>query len=190
MKAGEASNLYRSPSTGNKVLDYASAHSTPLDDKLVAFHARAAEGRQDSRMLSSNAQSQVHGFLARMIGAKRGCSSLPTLHPNHPYDIVFLDANKEGYITYLTTLLDKSPPSSTTGRFLRPGALIIADNVLRSGLVADDSLPLEGEGRSEENWRSHIKAIREFNDACLRNERLETVMLPLWDGVSLLRLKD
>ncbi|KAF4584121.1 O-methyltransferase, family 3 [Ophiocordyceps camponoti-floridani] len=246
MKAGEASNLYRSPETGNKVLTYAESHSTALDAKLTAFHAQSAQQRPDSRMLSSNSQSQFHRFLVGVLGAKRvleigvyvgysamawalavggegfvtgleysaeladiarqamkdhqinnveiivgdAATTLTSLRPKDPYDMVFIDADKEGYMTYLTTLLDKSPPSSTTGRLLRPGALIIADNVLRSGFVADESLPLEGEGRSEENWRSHIKAIREFNDACLRNERLEMVMLPLWDGVSLLRLKD
>ncbi|RDA93682.1 hypothetical protein CP533_4859 [Ophiocordyceps camponoti-saundersi (nom. inval.)] len=244
MKQGEASHLYRNPSTGNKVLSYAYEHSTALPAPLTAYHESAAASRDDSEMLSSNAQSQLHGFLARAVGAKnvlevgvyvgysamawayavgeggrvtgleadeglagiargafkeRGLSNvevvvgnaaetLPKLNPSEPYDIVFLDADKPGYIGYLETLLSKSLPNSSS-RLLRPGALIIADNVLRSGHVADDSLPFD-KSRSEKDWRSHIEAIRAFNDRCMAEPRLETFMLPLWDGVSLLRLRD
>ncbi|PFH58219.1 hypothetical protein XA68_14018 [Ophiocordyceps unilateralis] len=245
MKQGEASHLYSSASTGNKVLAYAHHHSSALPASLVAYHARAADSRADSDMLSSNAQSQFHSFLARAIGAKRvlevgvyvgysamawahavgpegrvtglECSAdlaavaraamaehgidnvdiilgnaaetLPVLQPTEPYDIVFLDADKDGYIRYLETLLSASPPDASSGRLLRPGALIIADNVLRSGHVADDSLPFD-RSKSEEDWRKQIDAIRRFNDTCVAEKRLETFMVPLWDGVSLLRLRD
>ncbi|RCI08967.1 hypothetical protein L249_5051 [Ophiocordyceps polyrhachis-furcata BCC 54312] len=228
----------------NKVLEYAYKHSTALPAPLTSYHSEAVASRDDSAMLSSNAQSQLHGFLARAVGARnvlevgvyvgysamawayavgsagtvtglevdeglagiaRGAfaerglgnvevvvgnaaETLPKLKPSEPYDIVFLDADKPGYIGYLDTLLGQSLPGSRW-RLLRPGALIIADNVLRSGHVADDSLPFD-DSRSDESWRSHIDAIRAFNDRCVAEARLETFMLPLWDGVSLLRLRD
>ncbi|RDA85433.1 hypothetical protein CP532_1516 [Ophiocordyceps camponoti-leonardi (nom. inval.)] len=244
MKQGEASHLYRTPETGNKVLEYAYSHSTALPPTLTQYHSSAVANREDSEMLSSNAQSQLHGFLARAIGAKKvlevgvyvgysamawayavgpggkvtglesdegfaaiargafeerglgnvevvvgnAAETLPKLNPSEPYDIVFLDADKPGYIGYLETLLGKSLPGSSS-RLLRPGALIIADNVLRSGHVADDSIPFD-DSWSEQGWKSHVDSIRAFNDRCVAEPRLETFMLPLWDGVSLLRLRD
>ena len=72
-----------------------------------------------------------------------------------------------------------------------PGSVIVADNVLqRTHVLADDvaaKLKLENpSGRGRESAR----AIREFNDLCIANPRLETFLVPLWDGVSLVRLVD
>lgn len=108
---------------------------------------------------------------------------LPKLSPSEPYDIVFIDADKTGYPGYLKQLLEGSQPGSTR-RLLRPGALVVSDNVLRRGLVADLDTVLE------EDRMKHILAVREFNDLCVSNPRLETFLLPLWDGVNITRLVD
>lgn len=105
--------------------------------------------------------------------------SLPKLEPIDPYDIVFLDADKEGYIGYINTLLNSSQPGSPK-RMLRPGALIIADNVLQSGRVVKES-----EAKS-----SSVTAAQVFNEFCLKEKRLQTVLLPLWDGLTVARLID
>lgn len=109
--------------------------------------------------------------------------TLPKLSPSEPYDIVFIDADKTGYPGYLKQLLEGSQPGSTR-RLLRPGALVVSDNVLRRGLVADLDTVLE------EDRMKHILAVREFNDLCVSNPRLETFLLPLWDGVNITRLVD
>ncbi|KAM3515927.1 hypothetical protein MY11210_000467 [Beauveria gryllotalpidicola] len=120
---------------------------------------------------------------------------LPTLAPDEPYDIIFIDAQKSGYPQYLDTILRLSQPGSKN-RLLRPGGLIIGDNVLRCGFVADDS---EGNPWREydfgphrkEYWKSEdIKALRRYNDAVSRSDRLESWLCPLWDGVNLARLLD
>ncbi|RGP58716.1 hypothetical protein FSPOR_11840 [Fusarium sporotrichioides] len=113
--------------------------------------------------------------------------SLPKLNPSEPYDLVFIDADKTGYPGYLKQLLELSKPGSSN-RLLRPGALIVSDNVLRRGLVADDKA-LGGDELPEDQQDS-VLAIREFNDMALQSPRLETFVLPLWDGVNISRLVD
>ncbi|CAI4215115.1 unnamed protein product [Parascedosporium putredinis] len=64
--------------------------------------------------------------------------SLPKLASPEPYDLIFIDAEKSGYPGYLQAILDGSQPGASS-RILRPGGLIVADNVLRRGIIADDS---------------------------------------------------
>lgn len=109
--------------------------------------------------------------------------------------MIFIDAQKSGYPAYLQTILASSQPGSAT-RLLRPGGLIVADNILRCGFVADDS---------EDNpWREHdfgpkrpeywksddIKALRRYNELVSASDRLDNWLCPLWDGVNIARLLD
>ncbi|HWH32942.1 MAG TPA: O-methyltransferase [Egibacteraceae bacterium] len=86
---------------------------------------------------------------------------LPKLADHH-YDIVFLDAAKSEYPAYL----------EHARRLLRPGGVLIADNVLWHGKVAD---PLEGD--------DDTSGIREFNDQVREDPTLLPVLLPVGDGV-------
>jgi predicted O-methyltransferase YrrM len=113
--------------------------------------------------------------------------SLPKLNPSEPYDLVFIDADKTGYPGYLKQLLELSKPGSSN-RVLRPGALIVSDNVLRRGLVADDKAL--GDDELQGDQLKSVLAVREFNDLALQSSRLETFILPLWDGVNVSRLVD
>lgn len=121
--------------------------------------------------------------------------SLQTLTPTEPYDLVFIDADKPGYPTYLSLLLSRSTPGSSN-RLLRPGALIVADNVLRRGLVAEPGevnphsaaereMNLGAAGRE-----AILDALRRFNDEMHENPRVESWLCPLWDGVMVGRLVD
>ncbi|KAI1207259.1 S-adenosyl-L-methionine-dependent methyltransferase [Annulohypoxylon truncatum] len=118
--------------------------------------------------------------------------TLPKLaYPDEPYDIVFLDANKTAYPGYLAKILEMSQPGAKQ-RLVRPGGIIAADNALRRGLVADSSsdnpwLPADFDGVWE---GSAVAAIRKYNKAAAENSRLETLMVPLWDGLNLARLVD
>lgn len=114
-------------------------------------------------------------------------TSLPKLTPSEPYDLVFIDADKTGYPGYLKQLLELSKPGDSK-RLLRPGALIVSDNVLRRGLVADDKAL--GDEKLEGDQLKNVLAIREFNDMAVKSPRLETFLLPLWDGVNISRLID
>jgi caffeoyl-CoA O-methyltransferase len=80
------------------------------------------------------------------------------------FDFVFLDADKENYVNYYEAVLPR----------LRPGGLIVADNVLWSGRVLAPKKKTD-------------LAVARFNKHVRRDPRVECVMLPLRDGVSLVR---
>jgi caffeoyl-CoA O-methyltransferase len=83
-----------------------------------------------------------------------------------PFDLVFVDADKTNYANYLSAVLPK----------LSSRGVVVVDNVLWQGRVLDPSI-------SDDD----TVAIRAFNDAIVADERLEAVMLPIRDGVTLLR---
>lgn len=113
------------------------------------------------------------------------------MKPEEPYDLIFIDAQKSGYPDYLRDILAGSQPGSTT-RLLRPGGIIIADNVLRRALVADGSEenPNWGLQRHVKNAEDDLTALRKFNAALANDERLEALLLPVFDGVGFARLLD
>ncbi|MCF0219294.1 MAG: O-methyltransferase [Muribaculaceae bacterium] len=82
------------------------------------------------------------------------------------WDMVYIDANKRYYIDYLDLILPR----------LKTGGFILADNTLWGGKVAD---PAATDGQTE--------GIRCFNDYVAANPALEVVILPLRDGLSLIR---
>lgn len=92
--------------------------------------------------------------------------TLTELPADPPIDLAFLDADKPMYPRYYEVLLER----------MRPGGVLLVDNVLWGGAVVD-------EAATDEN----TVAIRAFNDALAVDDRVETVMLPLGDGLTLAR---
>lgn len=88
---------------------------------------------------------------------------------NEIFDLVFIDADKENYSNYYHLVFDK----------LRIGGYIIADNVLWSGKV----LQAENGGEVEPNTR----ALHAFNKMVLSDERVTNVLLPVRDGLMIVR---
>ncbi len=95
----------------------------------------------------------------------KGLEVLPRFEANCA-DAMFLDADKSNYGRYLEQAL----------RIVRPGGLILADNALAFGQLLD-ATPSDRE----------VPAIRAFNDAVTREPRVEGVIVPLGDGVWVLR---
>jgi caffeoyl-CoA O-methyltransferase len=87
------------------------------------------------------------------------------------FDLVFIDADKAGYIDYFNLLL-------TTG-LLAPGGLICADNTLMQGQPYLSGIPTP-----------NGIAIAKFNQAVANDVRVEQVLLPLRDGLTLIRRVD
>ncbi|MBX3187900.1 MAG: O-methyltransferase [Labilithrix sp.] len=83
-----------------------------------------------------------------------------------PIDLAYLDCVKEHYPQYLDLVVPK----------LSPGGVIVADNVLWKGLVAQADVP-SGE-------LARVSALRAFNDAIVSRPDLRGVILPLGDGVA------
>ncbi|MGI8929880.1 MAG: O-methyltransferase, partial [Candidatus Limnocylindria bacterium] len=87
---------------------------------------------------------------------------------NDSFDLAFIDADKTGYDAYYEGCL----------RVVRPGGLILIDNTLQDGRVADASA-------DDEN----VRAIRALNDKIADDERVDSVLLPLADGLTMARVR-
>ena len=85
------------------------------------------------------------------------------------YDLVYMDANKREYCEYYELIFD----------MVRPGGLILADNVLWDGKVCQNPLPQD----------KQTLGIARFNDMIKEDRRVESVILPLRDGLNLIRKK-
>jgi caffeoyl-CoA O-methyltransferase len=92
---------------------------------------------------------------------------LKHFRPPAPLDFVFIDAEKEGYDFYYETLLP----------LVRPGGLIVLDNMLLGGSVID---PVQKN-------TPNIRAIYDLNQKLAADPRVQTLMLPLVDGITLCR---
>lgn len=85
------------------------------------------------------------------------------------YDLVYIDANKREYCEYYELVFD----------MIRPGGLILADNVLWDGKVCQNPLPQD----------KQTLGIARFNDMVSADPRVESVILPIRDGLNLIRKK-
>lgn len=86
---------------------------------------------------------------------------------NLDFDLVFIDADKENYPLYFDLIIEK----------VKSGGVIIADNILWSGKILEKV--------EEEDYAT--KSIIEFNDKVNNDDRVETIILPIRDGLSLIR---
>lgn len=99
----------------------------------------------------------------RIGDAREGLRQLPS----EPHlDLVFIDADKEGYETYWGELVPR----------MRPGGVLLMDNTLWSGRVVEDN-PAD----------ASTKALKRFNDVAAADDRVDVVMLPIGDGVTVAR---
>ncbi len=91
---------------------------------------------------------------------------IPTLETT--FDLVFIDADKENYINYFNLILPK----------MNLGGIILSDNVLWSGKVVE---PLQKNDQS-------TKILLEYNKLLKNHPQLETVLLPIRDGLTVSRV--
>ena len=82
------------------------------------------------------------------------------------FDFAFIDADKTGYATYYELVL----------QLLRPGGLVVIDNVLWDGAVADPAIQDED-----------TTALRALNESLLTDQRVDISMVPVGDGLTLAR---
>lgn len=94
--------------------------------------------------------------------------TLAALPADRSFDLAFIDAVKTEYWDYVEKLVG----------LMRPGGLIVVDNVLWMGAVIDAS-----------SQTPETRAIRAFNDRAAKDERFDRVMLGVGDGLTLLRVR-
>ncbi|MBR0533122.1 MAG: O-methyltransferase [Bacteroidales bacterium] len=102
---------------------------------------------------------QLHFGDAKQIIPQLDCS----------FDLVYIDANKREYPDYYRLVFDK----------VVPGGIILADNVLWDGKVLQEPMPQDAQTRG----------IAEFNDIVAADSRVENFILPVRDGLSIIRKK-
>lgn len=85
------------------------------------------------------------------------------------FDLVFIDADKPNYPAYFDLIIDK----------INPGGILLTDNVLWSGKVIEE---LKEDDES-------TRALLEYNDKIANDDRVETILLPIRDGLSISRIK-
>lgn len=118
----------------------------------------AAVSRANFSKSDRNKQIHLHLGNARDI--------IPTL--SLPWDLVFIDADKTAYIDYYELVVPR----------IRPGGIILADNVLFHGEVFEE--PLKGK---------NAKAIQAFNEHVASDSRTEQVFVTIRDGVLMIQKK-
>lgn len=136
-----------------------------------------ALGLQEGGTLHTiEADEELHDFASRYFvqaGLRarikqytgKAAEIIPTLH--HSFDLVFIDADKINYSNYYDLVFDKVPV----------GGYILADNVLYDGEVV---LPKDQQSKN-------AKAIHEFNQKVKADTRIEHVLLPVRDGLMVMR---
>jgi predicted O-methyltransferase YrrM len=137
----------------------------------ATWMARAlpADGHIDSLELVP-----AHATFARELLREAGVAERVVVHQGDahatlatlegPYDLAFIDADKEGYVDYLERAIE----------LVRPGGTIIADNVIWSGRVADPA-----------NDEPGTRALRAYLERALSHPLLDTNVLPVGDGVAI-----
>ncbi|MBJ7879097.1 O-methyltransferase [Gelidibacter salicanalis] len=128
-------------------------HTIDLNEELVDFQRKYFD--------KSDYGTQIHQHLGDALDI------IPKL--DWTFDLVFIDADKENYTNYFHLVVDK----------LKPGGIILSDNVLWSGKVLE---PLEKDDVS-------TAALITYNTLLKNDQRVETIVLPIRDGLTVCRKK-
>ena len=131
------------------------ARALPADGRLISLeiderHAQVARENLSEAGLADRAEIRVGAAL----------DLLPALGGDAPFDLAFIDADKGSYPAYLEWCL----------RLVRPGGMIVADNVLSRGVVSPTDDDVDGQ------------AIAAMNEAAARDPRLDAIIVPARDG--------
>ncbi|WP_075340298.1 O-methyltransferase [Tenacibaculum agarivorans] len=110
-------------------------------------------------------KSAYRGRIKQYVG--NAIDIIPEIDKN--FDLVFIDADKSNYPNYFNLIIDK----------MNPGGIILSDNVLWSGKVVEELNPKDID----------TKMLLEYNKLLKEDQRIETVLLPIRDGLTVSRVK-
>jgi len=137
------------------------ARGLPPDGRLVCCDVNEEWAAVAQRhFVRAGLESRITLRIAPALETIRG------LPATHPVDLAFIDADKPSYRAYYEELVPR----------LRPNGLLLIDNVLWSGAVVDAT-----------DHSENTEAIRALNDLVARDERVESVVLPIADGLTIVR---
>lgn len=135
-----------------------------------------AEGRIDTCEVDDELEEMIRSFFARSEHGNKirlhigsALETVPTL--GECYDMVFIDGDKREYSAYYDMLMECGA--------VRSGSFILADNILWYGKVVEPVA--KGDKQTQ--------AIVEFNEKIRNDGRVENVILPIRDGINIIRVK-
>lgn len=139
-----------------------------------------AEGlKEGGKLITIDVNPELEGMVNRYIKAAGLEGKITTIvgdatnsirSLNMKFDLVFVDADKENYCRYFDLVIDK----------MNSGGVLIADNVLWSGKVLNESELLKDKDTA---------ALHAFNEKTQKDERVENILLPIRDGLMVVRKK-
>ena len=112
-----------------------------------------------------DAETQFKQAIAQKVGD--ALKIIPEIEEK--FDLVFIDADKQNYPNYFELIVSK----------MNAGGLILSDNVLWSGAVADLN-----------DQDKNTLALRELNEMLYKDNRIELSMIPVGDGLTIVRKKE
>jgi len=116
---------------------------------------------QEKYFEKSGYKNQIQQYVGNALAI------IPTIEEK--FDLVFIDADKSNYINYFHLIIDK----------MNAGGIILSDNVLWSGKVVEELHPKDID----------TKILLDYNKLLNTDDRLETVLLPIRDGLTISRVK-
>ena len=138
------------------------AEALPEDGEV---HTLESDDEMEDFIREFVAQAPYRGRIHLHLGD--ALELLPKLLEKYSFDLVYIDANKRQYIDYYELILPHLPS----------GAIILADNTLWDVKVVAEPLPTDAQ----------TQAILAFNDWVQQDPRVENLILPMRDGLSLIR---
>lgn len=135
-------------------------HTVEVDDELETIAKSFFERSPHAKKIRQHIGSALD--IASMIGEM--------------FDFVFMDGDKREYPDYYRMLMGDAPFSKP---LVKSGSVILADNIIWYGKVA----------QQVRHNDKHTAAILEFNDMVVNDERVECVIIPLRDGINMIRVK-
>jgi len=147
------------------------AESLPADGKITALEIDPFLKKYSESIFNSS----PHGYKidVKIGDALKGIQEWPV---EDKLDMVFIDADKGSYAAYYEAIISRD--------LLSPGGVIVVDNTLFKGT------PYIGKGKYDNHgWNDGGVAIAAFNEYVVNDERVEQVMLPVRDGITIVRLK-
>ena len=137
------------------------AEGLPNDGKLITIDVNE---ELQARVQGYFNDSSYKGQIEYHIGD--ATELIPTL--SDTWDLVFIDADKKNYLNYYDLVIER----------MNPGGIILADNILWSGKVIDESAQ-----------DRETVLLRQYNERIHADERVENILLPIRDGIMVARKK-
>ncbi|KAI8871319.1 S-adenosyl-L-methionine-dependent methyltransferase [Ramicandelaber brevisporus] len=157
-------------------------------DKQGGFIHTVELGTKRAKFAQDYINESGRGHLIKVLNMS-GNDALASFPDGTKFDLVFIDADKPGYIGYVKTLLDRN--------MISPNGVILADNVTFSGLVPKvdpqtGKVPqnvVDALSEDEAYFAKLAEALAKFNDYIHSETRVSAVLLPLFDGLYVIKPK-